>query len=458
MKTTTIAAISTALSPSGIGIVRMSGDEAFSIIEKVFQQHDKQFFVGNVDSHTVHHGMIVYNGEIIDEVLVLILKSPHTFTTEDTVEINCHGGVYVVKRVLECLLISGARIAEPGEFTKRAFLNGRLDLMQAESVIDLIHSSNEFARKSSISQLNGVVSKQIKQIRQEVLHQVAFIESALDDPEHISLEGYPEELDKKIKTMKISLNELVKNSDNGRILKEGIQTVIIGKPNVGKSSLLNILMGQDRAIVTDIAGTTRDVLEEQISLDGITLNIVDTAGIRETSDLIEQIGVKKSKAYMAEADLIIYIIDGSISLDENDHEIISMIRDKKVIVLVNKSDLNQAVQIGSLYEIMDFPIISVSVKHMEGLKELEQKIKDLFFNGEITCNTENVITNLRQKESLIHAYDSLLQVEVSIENQMPEDFFSIDLVSACDSLGEITGESVGEDLVNEIFSKFCMGK
>lgn len=458
MKKGTIAAISTALSPSGIGIVRMSGEEAFSIIEKIFRHNDKPFFVENVESHTVHHGMIVDKHEIIDEVLVVILKAPNTFTKEDTVEINCHGGVYVVKRVLECILNAGARMAEPGEFTKLAFLNGRLDLMQAESVIDLIHSSNEFARKSSIAQLNGGVSKVIKQMRQEVLHEIAFIESALDDPEHISLEGYPDELKVKIKTILNHLKEMIKNSDNGRILKEGIQTVIIGKPNVGKSSLLNILMGQDRAIVTEIAGTTRDVLEEQISIDGITLNIVDTAGIRETSDLIEQIGVKKSKEYMAIADLIIYIIDGSISLDENDQEIISMIRDKKVIVLVNKSDLSQAVQIGSLIEIMDFPIISISVKNMDGLKELEQKIKDLFFNGEIACNTENVITNLRQKESLMHAYDSLLQVEISIENQMPEDFFSIDLMSACDSLGEITGESVADDLVNEIFSKFCMGK
>lgn len=458
MKTTTIAAISTALSPSGIGIVRMSGEEAFSIIEKVFKHNNKAFLVEKVETHTVHYGIIVDKDEIIDEVLVVILKSPNTFTKEDTVEINCHGGVYVVKRVLTCLLKNGARMAEPGEFTKRAFLNGRLDLMQAESVIDLIHSNNEFARKSSIAQLNGEVSKIIKRMRQEILHEIAFIESALDDPEHISLEGYPDKLEEKVKTILINLTEMIKNSDNGRILKEGIQTVIIGKPNVGKSSLLNILMGQDRAIVTEIAGTTRDVLEEQINLDGITLNIVDTAGIRETEDVIEQIGVKKSKEYIASADLIIYIIDGSISLDENDHEIISMIRDKKVVVLVNKSDLNQAVQIGSLYEIMDFPIISVSVKHMEGLKDLEQKIKDLFFNGEITCNAEKLITNMRQKESLMHAKDSLLQVENSIENQMPEDFFSIDLRSACDSLGEITGESVAEDLVNEIFSKFCMGK
>lgn len=458
MITETIAAISTALSPSGIGIVRMSGEEAFSIIEKVFKHNNNPFIVGNVDSHTVHHGVIVDNLEIIDEVLVVILKQPNTFTKENTVEINCHGGVYVVKRVLECLLKAGARLAQPGEFTKRAFLNGRLDLMQAESVIDLIHASNEFARKSSIAQLNGVISKRIKQMRQEVLHEIAFIESALDDPEHISLEGYPKELNQKIKTILINLEQMIKNSDNGRILKEGIQTVIVGKPNVGKSSLLNILMGQDRAIVTEIAGTTRDVLEEQINLDGITLNIVDTAGIRETNDVIEQIGVKKSKEYLVGADLIIYIIDGSVPLDENDHEIISMVREKKVIVLVNKSDLNQAVQIGSLYEIMDFPIISVSVKEMEGLKELEKKIKDLFFNGEITSNMEEVITNMRHKESLVHAYDSLLQVEISIENQMPEDFFSIDLRSACDCLGEITGESVGDDLVNEIFSKFCMGK
>ena len=458
MRIETIAAISTALNPAGIGIVRMSGEKAFSIIEKIFQKNDKQFCVDDVDSHTVHHGMIVDNNDIIDEVLLVILKAPNTFTTEDTVEINCHGGVYVVKRVLECLLKSGARMAEPGEFTKRAFLNGRIDLMQAESVIDLIHSSNEFARKSSISQLNGVVSELIQKMRKKILYEIAFIEAALDDPEHISLEAYPEELEDKVKAILKELNELIKNSDNGRILKEGIQTVIVGKPNVGKSSLLNNLMGHERAIVTAIAGTTRDVLEEQINLDGITLNIVDTAGIRDTNDLVEQIGVRKTKEYIESSDLILYLIDGSVPLDENDHTIISMIRDKKVIVLVNKSDLNQVVQMDSLNEIMDFPISSVSVKNTDGIDELREKIKELFFKGEIIANTESVITNLRQKESLQHASNSLLEVEVSIKNKMPEDFFSIDLMSACDALGEITGESVAEDLVNEIFEKFCTGK
>ena len=458
MNTDTIAAISTGLSPAGIGIVRLSGDNSFSIIEKIFVKGIHKFNVSKVDSHTVHYGHIVDNNEVIDEVMVLILKAPKTFTKENVVEINCHGGIFLLKRILELVLDCGARMADPGEFTKRAFLNGRLDLAQAESVMDLIHSKNEFARKSSIAQLNGKLSKQMKTIRQSILHEMAFIESALDDPEHISLDHYPEELFSKIETLIQQLELLIASCENGRLLKDGIQTVIVGKPNVGKSSFLNVLLGQERAIVTDIAGTTRDSIEEQIQINGITLNVIDTAGIRKTEDVIEQIGVKKSKEYVESADLILYMIDGSRPLDENDHDIIQMIHGKKVIVLVNKADLEQTIQLGSLFEILDYPIISLSAKDYIGFDDFEAKLKELFFQGELNLDDEYMITNIRHKESLNAALISLKQVKTSIENQMPEDFFTIDLMSAFNSIGEITGDSVGDDLVKEIFSKFCTGK
>ena len=458
MNTDTIAAISTGLSPAGIGIVRLSGDNSFSIIEKIFVKGIHKFNVSKVDSHTVHYGHIVDNNEVIDEVMVLILKAPKTFTKENVVEINCHGGIFLLKRILELVLDCGARMADPGEFTKRAFLNGRLDLAQAESVMDLIHSKNEFARKSSIAQLNGKLSKQMKTIRQSILHEMAFIESALDDPEHISLDHYPEELFPKIETLIQQLELLIASCENGRLLKDGIQTVIVGKPNVGKSSFLNVLLGQERAIVTDIAGTTRDSIEEQIQINGITLNVIDTAGIRKTEDVIEQIGVKKSKEYVESADLILYMIDGSRPLDENDHDIIQMIHEKKVIVLVNKADLEQTIQLGSLFEILDYPIISLSAKDYIGFDDFEAKLKELFFQGELNLDDEYMITNIRHKESLNAALISLKQVKTSIENQMPEDFFTIDLMSAFNSIGEITGDSVGDDLVKEIFSKFCTGK
>lgn len=458
MNTDTIAAISTGLSPAGIGIIRISGEESFSIIEKIFQKGIHKINVSKVDSHTVHYGHIVDNNQIIDEVMVSILKAPKTFTKEDIVEINCHGGIFLLRRILELVLSNGARMAEPGEFTKRAFLNGRLDLAQAESVMDLIHSKNEFARKSSIAQLNGNLSKQMKSIRQTILHEMAFIESALDDPEHVSLDHYPEELYPKIQILIQQMENLIASCENGRLLKDGIQTVIVGKPNVGKSSFLNVLLGQERAIVTDIEGTTRDSIEEQIQINGITLNVIDTAGIRKTEDVIEQIGVKKSKEYVESADLILYMIDGSRPLDENDHDIIQMIQNKKVIVLVNKSDLEQTIQLGSLFEILDYPIISLSAKDRIGFDEFEVKLKELFFHGELKIDDESMITNIRHKEALNAALTSLKQVRTSIENQMPEDFFTIDLMSAFDSIGQITGDSVGDDLVKEIFSKFCTGK
>ena len=457
MKKDTIAAIATAMTNSGIGIVRVSGTEAFDIVKKIYVGKNQKD-LSKVKSHTIHYGYIVDGEETIDEVLVMIMRGPHSFTGEDTVEIDCHGGVYVVKRILETVIKHGARPAEPGEFTKRAFLNSRMDLSQAEAVIDVINSKNEYALKSSVSQLKGNVQKKIKEIREEIIYHTAFIETALDDPEHISVDGYGEKLKITVDKLLEELDTLLKSSDNGRIIKEGIKTVIVGKPNAGKSSLLNVLVGEDRAIVTDIAGTTRDVLEESIQLNGISLNIMDTAGIRDTEDVVEKIGVDKAKSYANEADLIIYVVDASRELDENDFDIIQMIQDKKAVVLLNKSDLDTVVTENMIKSHIEKPILSISAKEESGIKELEETLKEMFFQGEISFNDEVYITNIRHKTALQDAYDSLIKVNVSIENNMPEDFYSIDLLDAYESLGSITGETIGEDLVNEIFSKFCMGK
>lgn len=458
MKSDTIAAIATAMTPSGIGIIRISGDDSIELIDKIYKSKSGKKLLSQCDSHTVHYGFIYDGDEKIDEVMVLIMRAPNTYTREDTIEIDCHGGVFVMKRILETVIKYGARPAEPGEFTKRAFLNGRIDLSQAESVIDVINSKNEFALKNSLSQLNGAVLDSIKHIREVLLHEIAFIESALDDPEHISLESYPQKLllivDNQIK----SIDKLLKSSDNGRILKEGINTVIVGKPNAGKSSLLNILVGADRAIVTDIAGTTRDVLEEQINLDGITLNLVDTAGIRDTDDIVEKIGVDRAKQYADSADLIIYVIDSSTELDDNDFSIIDILKDKNAIVLLNKSDLSTITTDDIVKKYLDKPVIYISAKDRMGIDELESKISEMFLHGQVSFNDEVYITNIRHKNSLTEALNSLKLVVESINNDMPEDFYSIDLMNAYEELGLIIGEAVEDDLMQEIFSKFCMGK
>jgi len=457
MKTDTIAAIATAMSNSGIGIVRLSGEEAVSIIDKIFvmANHKK---LADMPTHTIHYGHIKDGDEIIDEVMVLLMKGPRSYTREDTVEIDCHGGVYVVKRVLETVLKNGARPAEPGEFTKRAFLNGRIDLSQAESVIDIIHSKNEFALKSSLSQLSGVVSNKIKDIRAMILHEIAFIETALDDPEHISIDGYGEKLAVIVNDAISKVQVLLKNSDNGKLLKEGISTVIVGKPNAGKSSLLNTLVGEERAIVTDIAGTTRDVLEEQINLNGIILNVIDTAGIRETDDVVEKIGVNKAKKYLEQADLVIYVVDTSTTLDENDFEIMEMLKERQAIILLNKSDLTPLTTAEEISKYVDKKMIQISAKEQSGIDEFEDTIKEMFFTGEVSFNDEVYITNIRHKNSLQETLSSLQLVLRSIEDEMPEDFYSIDLMNAYEELGTIIGEAVEDDLVNEIFSKFCTGK
>ena len=456
MKKETIAAISTGMSNSGIGIVRISGENAFCIADSVYRGKDK---ISESASHTIHYGHIADGSEVIDEVLVMVMRAPRTFTGEDTVEINCHGGTFVLKRVLETVLKNGARAAEPGEFTKRAFLNGKLDLSQAEAVIDVINSENEYALQSSIGQLKRNIKNKINNIRNKIIYQTAFIESALDDPEHYSLEGYGESLHKQVEEINIELKKLLNSSNDGRIMKEGINTVILGKPNAGKSSLLNVLSGYERAIVTDVEGTTRDILEEQIRLGELCLNVIDTAGIRQTDDTVEKIGVDRALKYAENADLIIYVVDASRELDDNDEKILNMIQNKKTIILLNKSDLDTVVTADEMKaRAGDIPVISVSAKEERGIKELEEMVKKMFLRGEISFNDQIYITNVRQKEALNDASESMEKVIESIDSGMPEDFYSIDLMDAYESLGSITGESVGEDLVNEIFSKFCMGK
>ena len=459
MKTDTIAAIATAMGNSGIGIIRISGEESIDIVDLIYRNKKNERVLKNFKTHTIHYGYIFDGNEIVDEVMVSIMKKPNSFTTEDVVEINCHGGIIVLNRILETVLKNGARLAYPGEFTKRAFLNGRIDLSQAEAVIDVINSVSDKEAKTSIKQLKGVLSK-IKSLRENIIFEIAFIESALDDPEHISLDGYTDKLYIKIKDLINEIEKLLLSAQNGKIIKEGIKTVIVGKPNAGKSSLLNLLVGEEKAIVTDIAGTTRDIIEENINIGGVNLRIIDTAGIHNTEDMIEKIGVDKAKKYIEEADLIVYVVDSSVQLDENDFEIMKMIENRKSVVLFNKSDLNANISFEDfIYKAGDDSImIKTSTKENTGIDEFEEAVKKLFFKGEISSDDEVMITNLRQKEALEDTLFSLQQVKKSIEGEMPEDFFSIDLMSAYASLGKIIGEEVEEDLVNEIFSKFCMGK
>lgn len=461
MKTDTIAAIATAMTNSGIGIIRISGEDAFTVIDRIYQSKNGKKKLSEEKSHTVHYGYIVDDtkeNKIIDEVMVLIMRAPNTYTREDTVEIDCHGGVLVMQKILDTVVCHGARPAEPGEFTKRAFLNGRIDLTQAESVMDVISSKNEFALKSSMSQLQGSLQKEIKELREKIIYEIAFIESALDDPEHINIDGYGQKLKTVAEECKEKIKHLLDTADNGKILKEGIDTVIVGKPNAGKSSLMNVLLKKERAIVTDIAGTTRDVLEEQMNLNGITLNIIDTAGIRDTEDVVEKIGVDKAKDYLVNADLIIYVVDSSTPLDENDEKIMEMIKNRTALVLLNKSDLDTVTTEDMIASHLNQKIIKVSMKENQGVDELENAIKELFFHGKVELNDEVYITNARHKAALSNAKDSLNMVLDSIAMEMPEDFYSIDLMNTYEELGNILGESLGEDLVNEIFSKFCTGK
>ncbi len=453
----TIAAISTGITNSGIGIVRMSGKDAINILEKIFVPH-KDIEVNKIESHTVYYGNITDDGHIIDEVLVVVMRAPNTYTREDIVEIDCHGGVFVMKKILDTVLKYGARIAEPGEFTKRAFLNGRIDLSQAEAVSDIINSKSSLALDASISQLRGNLKDAVKKLREKIIYHIAYIEAALDDPEHMSLENYSEELAVDVDIVINEIEKLIRTSENGKMISQGIKTVILGKPNAGKSSLMNALLGEDRAIVTSIAGTTRDTLEESLRLSELSLNIIDTAGIRQTDDIVEKIGVNKAKDIAKDADLVIYVVDASVPLDENDKDIIKIISDKKYIVLLNKTDLECIVKSEDIEKETGVIPVMISAKNNTGLDEFEKKVRDMFYDGKIELNDELYITNLRHKEALSESLESLKLVKESIDNDMPEDFFSIDLMNAYEVLGRIIGESVEDDLVNEIFSKFCMGK
>ena len=486
--TDTIAAISTAMNNSGIGIIRISGDDAFRILGDIFRPANPKKDMTQVSGHTIHYGYIMNGTDIVDEVLVMVMKAPHTYTREDTVEINCHGGMFVMQRVLELVLSSGARTAQPGEFTKRAFLNGRIDLTQAEAVIDVINAENDFALESAVTQLKGSVSDIIRAKRGILLEQIAFIEAALDDPEHYELDHYGEELFPVIRDLKEDVEELIRTADDGRILKEGIRTVILGKPNVGKSSLLNALLGMDRAIVTQIPGTTRDALEENIRMGDLTLHMIDTAGIRETEDVIEKIGVDKAREYAQKADLILWVIDQSRPLDEDDREIAGIIAGKKAVILMNKQDLAPVLEKEEIREMLrsygktildigsemvlnkpktapernilqnKIPVIDISAKNNTGMEQLRNILRYMFYNKEINFNDQVYITNMRQKESLKAAANSLQKAMESIRMGMPEDFYTIDLMDAYTSLGSVIGEAVEDDLADEIFSRFCMGK
>jgi len=475
MKTDTIAAIATGLSSAGISIIRISGEDAIKIADRIFCAKKKNFCLEYAKTHTLHYGIIRENSKgkgeknLLDEVLVSVMRAPNTYTRENVVEINCHGGIVVTRKILDEVIRAGARLAEPGEFTKRAFLNGRIDLSQAEAVIDIIQAKNDMALKNSVGQLKGNMYKEISELREQILNDIAFIEAALDDPEHISLNGFAQNLNANIEIWRGRVKKLLKTAENGRLIKEGIKTVILGKPNAGKSSLLNFILGENRAIVTDIAGTTRDTLEENIILNGISLNIVDTAGIRWTKDTVERIGVDKAKQTAKNADLILFVVDSSVGLDENDGEILKSIAGKKMIVLLNKTDLPGMVSEADVEQFLNTfgdgfngksngNIIRTSMKEGEGLEELENKITEMFFGGELNFNDEIYVTNIRHRMALEETDKSLEQVLESIRMGMPEDFYSIDLMNAYRELGSILGEEVDEDLINTIFQKFCMGK
>lgn len=455
--TDTIAAIATGMNNAGIGIIRISGEDSFDIALKIFFNKSGKK-LKKLESHRVYYGFIKDGDETVDEVLLIALRSPKSFTMEDTVEIDCHGGNLVMRRILNTVIKNGARPAEPGEYTKRAFLNGRIDLSEAEAVIDVINSKNNYSLINSVKQLTGKLYEKISGLRNEIKYEIAYIESALDDPEHYDLDGYYDDLEIKIKDIINELNILKKSFKEGKIIKEGLSTVIIGKPNVGKSSLLNILTGEESAIVTDIAGTTRDIIEQNIMINNLSLRLIDTAGIRDTEDIIEKIGVEKTYKYANEADLILMLIDSSVSLDDSDIEIIKYIDDKNCIILLNKSDLPVKTTIEDVNKYTGKTVMQISSKDETGIKEFKEKIEEMFISGNTGYNDEIVITNERHLYLIDKTTESLNMVLDGINQKLPEDLISIDLMNSYDSLGSITGEKTDDDIIEEIFSKFCMGK
>ena len=466
-RTDTICAVATGMGRSAIGMIRVSGPEAIPVCDGIFKGKKR---IKDMDSFTAAFGRIMDGDTILDEAVVLVMKAPHTYTTEDTVEIDLHGGTYVVRKVMDLLIRSGVRTAEPGEFTQRAFMGGRIDMTEAEAVMDVINAESDMALSASVNQLTGRLRDEIKDLREKILYNTAYIESALDDPENYSLDGFDESINASVNEVLSRIDTLLASSDEGRIIKEGIRTAIVGRPNAGKSSILNLLLGENRAIVTDVEGTTRDTLEEYAEIDGIVLKLIDTAGIRDTEDTVEKIGVEKARRSIDEADLVLLVIDGSEGLTENDREIIQLLGDKKVVVLINKSDKQQLISdediikmVGETLDISnisgaDVDVLQISAKTAEGLAELKEKIKELFFSEKIDYNNQVYITNARNKESLISAKNSLEKVVESVEAGVGEDFYTIDLMSAYESLGEIIGEALEDDLADKIFREFCLGK
>lgn len=461
----TICGVATGLGKSAIGMIRVSGPSAISICDGIFVGKKK---LSEMGTFTAAFGKVVDGDKAIDEAIMLVMKAPHTYTTEDTVEIDLHGGSYVVRRVMQLLIERGVRPAEPGEFTKRAFLGGRIDMVEAEAVMDVINAETERSLDTSVKQLSGKLSKEIRELREIILHNTAYIESALDDPENYTLDGFSEELSKELAQVKQRIERLLSTADEGRIIREGISTAIVGRPNVGKSSLLNQLLGEERAIVTEIEGTTRDTLEEYVDIGGILLKLIDTAGIRNTEDVVEKIGVDKAREVIETADLVLLLVDGANGLEQEDRDIINNLGGKRVIALINKSDIStdaeneaRAQEISSLLAgigIEDITIVMTSAKTGQGLDELKSQIRDMFYSDKIDYNNQIYITRARHKAGLIAALEGLDRVQESIDQNMGEDFLTIDLMAAYAALGEIIGETLEDDLADKIFSDFCMGK
>lgn len=454
----TIAAIATGAANAGIGIIRISGTEAITVADHVFHAKKQGKTIEQLPGYSALFGNICDGDCVLDEAVCLVMRAPNSYTTEDVVELQCHGGRVMLQRILDLVLRSGARPAEPGEFTKRAFLGGRIDAAQAESVMDMIYARNELAARSSVAQLQGKLSLQIRKLREKILEQVAYIESALDDPENYSLEGYGDALRPQIEETIEQVDHLLETAEEGKLIREGIRTVILGKPNAGKSSLLNQLLGEERAIVTEVAGTTRDTLEEDVQIQGIPLRIIDTAGIRDTVDTVEKIGVDKAKSSVKDADLVLYVVDGARPLDTDDARIMELLEDRRVITVINKIDVEQTVDKMWITKRMQSPVVELSARTGEGIEELRKCLTDMFFHGKLSMNDEVYITNLRHKQALQEAGSSLRQVLAGLDQQMPEDFLTIDLMAAYEQFGYILGETLNDDLANEIFSKFCMGK
>ena len=454
----TIAAIATAVGESGIGIIRISGPEAIAITNQVFEpKQDKD--LNEVESYTAHYGHIVEEEQVVDEVITLIMKEPKTYTKEDVVEINCHGGTVVLRKILNLVLDQGARLAEPGEFTKRAFLNGRIDLAQAEAVADLIQSKTEASMEVALDQLEGGLSDQVNDIRQDLIALLAHLEATIDFPEDEIEDFQSEELGARIDTVEQKIDDLLATSERGKILKEGVEAAIVGRPNVGKSSLLNALVREKRAIVTDIPGTTRDVIEEVINIDGIPVKIIDTAGIRNAENQIEKIGVEKSEEYLTKAELILLVVDISDGITDEDKKLMRDAQNKEVVVIANKLDLEHQLELEKIKEILpEAPIVKTAAIANQGISELEDAIADLVYSGKINAQEETMVSSLRHKKALERAKENVSDVKSTWEQGLPNDFLTIDLRAALEAVNEITGDAIGEDIIDQIFADFCLGK